>query len=232
MNAGNGLPVVLLPGLNGTARLLEDLRGRLEKNRPASIIAYPTDQCLGYDALVEFLHERLPPGRFIVLGESFSGPVAIEIAASMPERVAGLALAMSFASNPLPFGAGLARAWLSLRLPRPRWAMAAALMGRSATPELKRALCETLATVSADVVKFRVEQATRVDKLASLRQVACPVLYLKGKQDWLLGDAPMREIVRTAHRCEVKEINGPHMLLATHVADAVVAIESFCATLP
>jgi pimeloyl-ACP methyl ester carboxylesterase len=182
--------------------------------------------------LVDFVRERLPPGRFVVLGESFSGPIAIEIAASMPERTAGLVLAVSFARNPLPFGASLARAWLSLRLPRPQWAMAAALMGKSATPELKRALGETLATVSPDVVGFRVGQASRVDKLTSLRRIACPVLYLKGNQDWLLGEAPMQEVMRTAPKCDVRAIDGPHMLLATHPGEAADAIEAFCATLP
>jgi pimeloyl-[acyl-carrier protein] methyl ester esterase len=209
MNAGNGLPIVLLPGLNGTARLLEDIRRRLEKTRPALAIGYPTDQQLGYAGLVEFVRERLPSGRFVVLGESFSGPIAIELAARLPERVAGLVL----------------------RFPRPRWAMAEVLMGKSATPELKRALGETLATVANEVVAFRVGEAMRIDRLASLREVACPVLDLKGKQDWLLGDAPMREVMRTARRCEVREIDGPHMLLATHAAEAADALEAFCATL-
>jgi pimeloyl-ACP methyl ester carboxylesterase len=178
------------------------------------------------------VREQLPPGRFVVLGESFSGPIAIELAANMLERAAGLVLAASFARNPLPFGAGLARAWLSLRLPRPQWAMAGVLMGRSATPELKRALGETLATIPANVVSFRVREATRVDKRASLGRVACPILYLKGKEDWLLGEAPMHEIMQTAKLCDVREIDGPHMLLATHSAEAADAIEAFCATLP
>ena len=231
MSAGNGLPIVLLPGLNGTARLLEDVRRRLDKTRPAFAIGYPTDQQLGYADLVEFVRERLPPGRFVVLGESFSGPIAIELAVLLPERVAGLVLAVSFARRPIPFGGSLARAWLSMRLPRPRWAMAEVLMGKSATPELKRALGETLATVANDVVAFRVGEAMRIDRLASLREVACPVLYLRGKQDWLLGEAPMREVMRTARRCESKEIDGPHMLLATHPAEAADALEAFCGAL-
>jgi pimeloyl-[acyl-carrier protein] methyl ester esterase len=228
----NSLPIVLLPGLNGTARLLEDVRARLAEKRPASIVAYPTDQPLGYADLFGYVCDRLPAGRFVMLGESFSGPIAIEIAARLPDRTAGLILAVSFARRPIPFGGTLAQTWLSMRLPRPKSAMASALMGRQATLALKQALGETLATVANEVVAFRVGEAMRVDRRASLREVACPVLYLKGKRDWLLGDAPAQEVLRTAKRAELREIDGPHMLLATHAAEAAEAIERFCATLP
>jgi pimeloyl-[acyl-carrier protein] methyl ester esterase len=222
------LPIVLLPGLNGTARLLENVRARLAAKRPAAIIDYPTHEKLGYSELSELVRGRLSEARFIVLGESFSGPIAIELAASMPDRVAGLILAVSFARNPLPVGASLARGWLSLKMPRPRWAMAAGLMGTQGTPELRQALGQTLSTVPQGVVAFRVGEATRVDKRVRLKEVVCPILYISGQRDWLLGRGPMQEVVRIARHAKVAEIDGPHMLLATHAAEAADAIESFC----
>jgi pimeloyl-ACP methyl ester carboxylesterase len=225
------LPIVLLPGLNGTARLLEDVRSRLAVKRPAVIIDYPTDRKLGYGELADLVRGRLPEGRFVVLGESFSGPIAIEIAAALPERVAGLILAVSFARSPLPVGGSLARAWLSLRMPRPRWAMAAGLMGSQGTPELSRTLAETLATVPNEVAAFRVGEAIGIDKTARLTEIACPVLYIVGKRDWLLGRRPMLDVQRLAKQCEVAEIDGPHMLLATHAQEAAEVIERFCAKL-
>jgi pimeloyl-ACP methyl ester carboxylesterase len=225
------LPIVLLPGLNGTARLLEDVRSRLAAKRPAVIIDYPVDRKLGYGELIELVRGRLPEGRFIVLGESFSGPIAIELAARMPERVAGLILTVSFARSPLPFGGSLARSWLSLRMPRPRWAMAAGLMGSQGTPELSRTLAETLASIPNEVAAFRVGEAIGVDKTARLKEVACPVLYIVGKRDWLLGRRPMHEVQRLAKQCEVAEIDGPHMLLATHASEAAQVIEGFCSRL-
>jgi pimeloyl-[acyl-carrier protein] methyl ester esterase len=222
-------PIVLLPGLNGTARLLEDVRVRLAVKRPAAVIDYPTDRKLGYGELVELVRARLPDGRFVVLGESFSGPIAIELAASMPERVAGLILAVSFARRPLLFGAAFAQGWLSLRMPRPGWAMAAALMGSQGTPGLKKALLQILASIPHDVVAFRVGEAMKADKRNQLKDVPCPVLYIAGKRDWLLGRRPMKEVAVLAKRFKLAEIDGPHMLLATHSAEAAEIIDGFCA---
>ncbi len=222
------LPVVLLPGLNGTARLLEGLRGKLSARRPASIIDYPTDRKLCYGELTELVRGRLPEGRFVLLGESFSGPIAIEITASMPDRVAGLILAVSFARSPLPVGGSFARFWLSLRMPRPRWVMASALMGSQATPELSQALAQTLASVPNEVAAFRVGEAIGVDKRERLKEVACPVLYIIGKRDWLLGRRPMLEVQSLAKRFTLAEIDGPHMLLATHSAEAAEVVDGFC----
>jgi surfactin synthase thioesterase subunit len=128
----------------------------------------------------------------------------------------------------LPFGGSFARFWLSLRMPRPGWAMASVLMGSQGTLELKRALKETLASVHNDVAAFRVGEATKVDKKERLKAVACPVLYIIGKRDWLLGRRPMQEVASLAKRFKAAEIDGPHMLLATHAAEAADVIDAFC----
>lgn len=79
------------------------------------IIDYPLDRRLGYDALVAHVRGRLAGDRFVVVGESFSGPVAIELAASHPQ-VAGLVLAASFARHPLPSWFAVFAGWTDPRL--------------------------------------------------------------------------------------------------------------------
>ena len=88
-------------GMDGTGELLDALAKRLSLSRRVHIVSYPLDKPLGYAELTGFAAARLPEGRFAILGECFSGPVAIEIAASEP-RAAGLILASSFAWHPLP----------------------------------------------------------------------------------------------------------------------------------
>lgn len=93
--------IILLPGMDGTGELLKPLAERLAAHRPTWIIRYPVDRRLDYNQLTDFVGERLPTGRFVILGESFSGAIAIETAATNP-CVAGLILASSFARHPLP----------------------------------------------------------------------------------------------------------------------------------
>jgi pimeloyl-[acyl-carrier protein] methyl ester esterase len=87
--------------MDGTGELLTGLIERLSLHRPVRVISYPTNISLGYDDLTTFVANRAPKDRFAILGESFSGPIAIEIAATEP-RVAGLILASSFAWHPIP----------------------------------------------------------------------------------------------------------------------------------
>src|SRR5438270_9623813 len=105
MDAAGATPIFLLPGMDGTGHLLDGLADRLSARRPVRLLSYPLDQPLGYADLVSHVLERLPDGPFVILGESFSGPVAIEIAARQQPTV-GLILASSFARHPLP-------AWLA-----------------------------------------------------------------------------------------------------------------------
>ena len=88
MTAADAIPIVLLPGMDGTGVLLADLKTRLLKRRRVEVISYPANPALGYSTLTAHVIERLPLGRCVILGESFSGPIAIEAAASEPDRIA------------------------------------------------------------------------------------------------------------------------------------------------
>src|SRR5690349_11358194 len=94
--------LVLLPGLDGTGELFSRFVASL-RSHDVQVVDYPRDRALGYAALEEFVRERLPREMdYFLLAESFSGPIAISIAASSPSHLKGLILCGSFAANPLP----------------------------------------------------------------------------------------------------------------------------------
>lgn len=72
---------IVLPGLDGTGVLLEDFAAALSEHFDVQVIPYPADKPLRYPQLCAFVRERLPPGDFILVAESFSGPVALRLAA-------------------------------------------------------------------------------------------------------------------------------------------------------
>jgi pimeloyl-ACP methyl ester carboxylesterase len=226
MTASGRIPILLLPGMDGTGELLDGLASRLSLSRPVHIVSYPPGEPLGYAALTAFAAAQAPEGRFAVLGESFSGPIAIEIAASEP-RAAGLILASSFAWLPVPSLLAPLTRLLDLRR-IPSWIVDAALLGATGTPELKARLKELRDRLPPEIVQARAADSLRVDKRSRLRQVACPVMVLHGRFDRVTGERCLRQILLAQPRCQVRRIDAAHMLLETHPDEAVRAIDAFC----
>lgn len=212
--------------MDGTGELLRSLADQLALHRPVHLFAYPPDRPLSYAQLATYVMERAPNRPFIVLGESFSGPIAIEIAATDP-RAAGLVLASSFARHPLPAQFAALTRLLDLRWLPPR-IIARALMGSTATPELTARLQQVLSALPREVLQYRAREALHVDKRYRLREITCPVLCLQGRFDYLVNRRQVDEIATAQPRCQVHWFDSAHMLLATHSEAAVKAINQFC----
>lgn len=221
------MPVILLPGLDGTGELRADIAKEIAQERPVEIIAYPAERALDYDVLTAYVLTCVPVnGPFVILGESFSGPIAIEIAARS-EQVRGLILASSFARHPLPkffahFTSLLRLKWL------PHSFIVAVLFGRTGTPELKARFEKILRVLPEKIIQQRAAAALRVDKLNRLRDVKAPIMCLHGRFDWLVRRKSIEEIVAMRPDCQICWFDAAHMLLETHPEQAAKAINRFC----
>ena len=226
MNSAEKTTVLVLPGMDGTGELLTSFASQMSTHRRVQVIAYPVDRPLGYDDLVNFVIERAPHEQFVVLGESFSGPIAIEVAA-IDKRVVGLILASSFARHPMPaLFAPIASivdiSWVPSSL------IAVALLGSAGTPELKARLNRVLARLPRQIIHARASEVLRVDKRNRLREIQCPVLCLQGRFDRLVRKKHLNEITSIQPRCQVRWLDAPHMLLESQPDAAVEAINQFC----
>jgi pimeloyl-[acyl-carrier protein] methyl ester esterase len=93
--------IVLLPGMDGTGKLFAGFVAALGDAARPVVVAYPTDSQLDYRQLIDVARTFLPLGEpFVLLGESFSGPIAIALAAERPAGLFALVLCCSFAPNP------------------------------------------------------------------------------------------------------------------------------------
>ena len=100
------LPVVLLPGLEGTGRLFARFLAAATGALDLRVVRYPSDRVLRYAALMGLVRKQLPrEERWALLAESFSGPLALRLAAEAPPGLGAVALAASFHRQP-------ARRWL------------------------------------------------------------------------------------------------------------------------
>jgi pimeloyl-[acyl-carrier protein] methyl ester esterase len=183
--------LVLLPGMDGTGELFSGFLEALGSEVDASVVSYPPAQVLDYSQLEAFVRYRLPSdGSFVLLGESFSGPIAVSIASSPPHGLRGLVLCCSFVKNPRPgFGAlkGLVD-FLPVRA-LPVAFLSRMLLGRFSSPPIRNSLRRVLAQVSQKVLRGRIRAVLGVNVTSALSQVRVPVLYLRASEDRVVARA-------------------------------------------
>jgi pimeloyl-[acyl-carrier protein] methyl ester esterase len=221
--------LVLLPGLDGTGKLFAEFVQVLPPDIEPLVVSYPKDRALGYDELEALVLAALPIARpFVLLGESFSGPLAIRIAARAPPGLAAVILSASFARNPFPWlgwARPLAR-WLPLKS-LPRW-VRAPLMWGSASPQRAPAKMErAMAGVSPAVIRHRIAALLAVDESAALSRIRLPTLLLTAGNDRVIPRSAARWILKSLPGAQVVQIDGPHLLLQTRPAECAAAVLEF-----
>ena len=220
--------VVLLPGMDGSGTLFDDFITALGAR--SIVIAYPPDQTLNYEALTEFVARRLPSDEdFIVLGESFSGPIAIQVAAKNPSGLRAIVLVCTFAKMRDKPGPRIIR-WLICRLPfwrmPVRWG-ARALLGRGDTQALRDKLLRAVRAVRPEVWRTRMASILTVDVTQQLRETSLPVLYLQASDDRVVPKRASALIAQAQPRTRFAVIEGPHALLQTQPVACANAVLSF-----
>jgi pimeloyl-ACP methyl ester carboxylesterase len=207
---------LLLPGLHGSARLFAPLLAAGPRGLEVEALSYPPDRPLGYDELLALVRERLPRGRFALVAESFSGPLAIRLAAERPPGLAALVLAASFLHRPLNALLHPLRALAGVRLfgaPMPAAAVRHFLAGAGAPRALVSEVLAALGEVSAAVMAHRAAEAFRVDVREELGRVEVPILWLAPLRDHLVRTDAAAEALALDPDLEVAYIDGPHMIL-------------------
>ena len=221
--------LVVLPGLDGTATLHTEFVASIGPAFDSvTVVPYPADEPLGYVELEALVRAQLPATPFVLLGESFSGPIALSIAADPPPNFVGLVLSTTFAKSPVPLlspFATLTRFALVRALPLA--VLSWLLFGRWATPQLEASLQSALLAVSPAVLRFRAAAAMRANVSAGLSSISVPVLYLRSTQDRLLSAAAGRHILSALPQCTSVDIAGPHLLLQAAPADCAHAVGAF-----
>ncbi|WP_092712345.1 alpha/beta fold hydrolase [Janthinobacterium sp. OK676] len=222
--------LVLLPGMDGTASLFHRFDAALRAHGAIDTlaIAYPAAP-LDYAALEAYVRERLPRDRpFVLLAESFSGPLGAALRADPPPGMRALVLCCSFVRNPRPMLAPL-RHLLGL-VPfgaLPGFALRQALLAPYATPQLQAELAAALAQVPPATLRQRLRAVLETDASHAFARGSLPVLYLRARHDRLVPPANAAQIRRQAAGAQVIDIAAPHMLLQAAPEAAAVAVAAF-----
>ncbi|HVG25043.1 MAG TPA: alpha/beta hydrolase [Thermoanaerobaculia bacterium] len=206
--------LLLLPGMDGTGDLFAPFVNAAPPNFEPRVVRLP--DAGNYDELHDAVAAHVPrDGAFAVLAESFSGPLALELARRHPDRVRAVILCNTFIAAPrwwlrfVPW-----RVLLAVRAPR---SMVQFLFGWGDAARVIRSVDGSLMAVRLRAIAM----------LSVVPRVKCPVLYLRGTKDRLVSRASVERILRVMPEVVVKEIDGPHLLLQVRANEAWAAIGEF-----
>ena len=221
--------LVLLPGLDGTGLLFRPFVEALESQVETQVVTYPVDQPLGYAELEALVRDALPTDRpYVVLGESFSGPIAIALGANPPARLVGLILCVTFAKNPYPLLAWM-KPWTAGFPVKgvPGWLRAPFMWGGWAAngepPEVRRAT----AAVDEAVFRRRIAAVLGVDETSALARIRMPTLVLRASEDHVVPRAASEHILGVLPAAALVEVEGPHLLLQMRPAECAAVVRRF-----
>jgi pimeloyl-ACP methyl ester carboxylesterase len=223
---------ILLPGLDGSGRLFAPLLAAGPRAFDPEPLSFPPDQPLGYDELAALVRPRLPRRRFVLLAESFSGPLAVRLAAERPKGLTALILAATFLHRPLDPLLHPVRSLVGARLfglPMPAAVVRRFMAGPDAPDGLVAEVQRAIAAVSAEVLAHRSREALRVDARDALAGVDVPILFLAPTRDRLIRRDAHEDVLALRPDAEIAPMEAPHMVLQRCPQASLARIEEFLA---
>jgi len=218
--------LLLLPGLNGSNRLFAPLLPHLPGNLSVECLELPEEGAQDYPSLADALQPRLGSNPFVLLGESFSGPLARMLAQRSPAALRGIVFAASFAERPnlllsllrflpLPPPSLLAQHSLIRRL----------CVGRDASQELVSLIANEIRRLPAAQIQARMKVLARLRGPVS--PLTLPCLSLAPQNDQLVSTRARASVAAGCTNIRTKEIAGPHFLLQSRPEPCAAAIAAF-----
>ncbi len=215
--------LLLLPGLNGSHRLFAPLLPFLGE-RQVTTLELPQQGPQDPDSLATVLAGQLGDNPFVLLGESFSGPVAYRLALRQPQGLRGVIFAASFLRCPhpllpltryLPLPGGLLNSGALLKL---------FCVGPGASPALLELLRTEIHQLPHDLLRARLRSLSELQE--PTQPLELPTLHLLPRQDRLVSrrTAALQQHCRNLQRVE---LDGPHFLLQSQPAACGQAINDF-----
>ncbi|MBI3865568.1 MAG: alpha/beta fold hydrolase [Planctomycetia bacterium] len=226
-----GVSLVLLPGMDGTGQMFNSFTAALPATIRSVVVTYPPDRPLGYPELEAIAEQAFPAeGWFVVLGESFSGPLAMRIAARGHPRLAGIVLIASFVHNPLPRLGPILRPFVgswSFGFPPPCWTIRRYLAGADAPDDLIAEFQGAVRTVSPAVMAKRAREVLAVDVRGLLPRIRVPVLLLVAGHDRLVSTKMKDDFRELGDFFKYVCVDAPHLILQRKPESAAEIIEGF-----
>lgn len=209
--------LLLLPGMDGSGALFAAFITALDNRCKVTVVSYPPQAALSYHELESIARTFVPQNEpYVILGESFSGPIAVSLAATAGPQLRGLILCATFVRNPRP-RLGWLRPFLGITpvSKLPPATLSPILFGRWTSATLRDQLTRALKPVSPPALRARLQAVMAVDVSNRLQKIRVPVMYIQAQQDRLVPMQSGELIQRLRPDVQFIKIEAPHLVLQT-----------------
>jgi len=207
--------LVLLPGLNGSSHLFASLLDELQ-DIDCQALSLPDQGPQDYDNLADILIRGLGNTPFILLGESFSGPLAYRLAIRKPKGLRGVIFAALPLLRHLPMPLALATQPRLLR---------ALCLGRTAEEDILQRVRREIRRLNPSLLRARLETLAALQ--APAQALGLPCLHLWPQQDRLVASAAAERLPQFCSDIRQIRLDGPHFILQTRPKVCAQAIAEF-----
>lgn len=223
--------LVILPGLDGAGTLSEVFAGGNWGNRPVVVLPLPAEGPQDYETLEAALAPRLPEGPLVLLGESFTSPLAARLAMRERGRVEALILAGGFCSAPRSPSLALMPLRSIFLMKPPVSLLRRFLLGEDAPEDAVEALLKAVETIPSETLANRVETVLTLSEEECPSPEGLPVLLLQAREDQAIPWEAQSKLERHFPESKVVWIEGPHLLLNRRPDECREAVKEFLAGL-
>ncbi|MGB0835934.1 MAG: alpha/beta fold hydrolase [Psychrobium sp.] len=207
------MKIILLPGLDGTGLLFNELLAFMPDNVVRDVIVL--DELVG-NSISE--HARMLATRYdnseelLVVAESFSGRLAYELALLIPQQVKHLIFVASFISRPI----GIAR--FAQYLPSfslkdrsfNRFILKLLGFANLCSTEQLDAVFKSLSMAEFSNLKWRLRQISNMRKVT--RKLPVAATYIRPSKEHLVGLNAVNHIEETFQSFEMRVLEGGHFI--------------------
>ena len=219
---------LLLPGLDGTGKLFDPFVATAPQGASVNVARYPVDREMSYPEYATLVLDTFTPDEpFVIVAESFSGPIAVLIASSRPPTLTGIVLCNTFVYRAAWRGfTYLPWAWL-FRFPLTKLTVGIHLTGFRHASNWVQPIRIANQPVLPRVRASRLRSALNVDVRNEFASLEIPVMYLRGLQDRLVFSSCVRHATATRPSTSVVQVPGPHLLLQVEPQRSWQEVSSF-----
>lgn len=220
------MKILILPGLDGTGTLLSEVAELLTSKHEVTVVRYAPN-LYAYQDLKTKVQTALPADDYIIVAESFSGPLAVIIASEKPAGLQGVVFVATFAKTPIKVPKFLTylvdiaptRSRLLSKLAQPF------LMGRWKTPTFTKRFEQVMQGIQASTIAGRLREVLKVNVSSELAVIDIPTIYLSARNDRLVPSRMASDFNRSA--TNIIEVDGPHFLLQANASESTKHILDF-----